>query len=296
MASAISRMIKLSLKKLVQSSFYPRLNIEKLRWDDFVTPSPSSRKYCSSNEDIIHGVPCYWLTPKSALSEKIILYFHGGAFVCGPSLLHWRMLSQISYDTGFRSIMVNYRKAPESPYPASMEDMMNVYNDLLSYTSGENIIFMGDSAGGGLALSMAMKLRDEEKLLPSKLVLLSPWMDITMENPSLPAIEEKDQMLAISGLKEAGDLYSQDIESYNPYVSPLFGSLKDLPPALLLIGTHDLLLCDSRILKEKAEETEYNLKYKEWDEMFHVWMLNVPYLPEAKKAVENIVDYILNRP
>ena len=259
MASIQSRMIELSLKKLVQDCFTPLLNVKKLRIDDFHKPGPSAKKYCHTDEVIIHGVPCHWMTPKKVRSPKLILYFHGGAYVCGPSLLHWRMLAFISRKTGYRSIVVDYGKAPEAPYPAGMDNMMNVYKDLLSYTDSENIIFMGDSAGGGLALSLAMKLRDEEIHLPSKLVLLSPWLDVTMNNPALPEVEELDHMLAIPGLKEAGILYSGEEDPLIPYISPLFGSLKNMPQTMLMIGTHDLLLCDSRILKEKADEINFDL-------------------------------------
>lgn len=292
MASLQSKMISLSLKKLVQSHFSPKLNVEKLRWDDFYKPSPSAKKNCSTEEVIIHGVSCYWMTPEEIQTDKIILYFHGGGFVCGPSLLHWRMLSQVSKNTGISSIMANYRMAPEHPYPAAIDDMMNIYEDLLRYRDANNIIFMGDSAGGGLALSMSMKLRDEEKPLPSKIVLLSPWLDVTMDNPLIPEVEDLDQMLAVSGLEEAGKLYSGNESPLNPYISPLFGSLIGLPPVLLQVGTHDLLICDCRILKEKADEAGFNLKYEEWDEMFHVWMLNIPYLPEAREAVSEIEKFI----
>jgi len=292
MSSIESRMIKKSLKKLVQSSLVPHLDIPKLRFDDFQKPGPSTKRYCHSDEVIIHGVNCHWLTPKKVKSEKIILYFHGGAYVCGPSLLQWRMLAKVAHDSHCMAIMVNYRIAPEYPFPAGMDDMMDVYTDLLSYTETENIIFMGDSAGGGLALAMAMKLRDSERRLPSKLILLSPWLDVTMENPKLPEVEELDQMLALPGLIEAGEHYAGDTDRKESYISPLFGNLEGLPPSLLMIGTHDVLLCDCRILKEKSEETGYDLSYEEWDEMFHVWMLNVPYLREARAAVKRITEYI----
>ena len=292
MASIQSKMIEKSLKKLVQGCFVPHLKIKKLRIDDIKSPVPSTKRHCHSEEVVIHGVPCQWMTPKKGKSSKIILYFHGGAFVCGPSLLHWRMVAHIAHKTGFQAIMVNYRKAPEHPYPAAMDDFMNVYQDLLSYTDPENIIFMGDSAGGGLALSMAMKLRDMEFPLPSKLLLLSPWLDLTMNNPSLPEMEELDHMLAILGLKEAGNYYSSNDDPLSPYLSPLFGSLENMPKTMLMIGTHDLLLCDCRILKEKADEINFPLHYEEWEKMFHVWMLNVPYLPEAVKAVKGIIRFI----
>lgn len=292
MASVQSKVISLTLKKLVQSNYSPTLNIDRLRWDDFHKPGPASRKNCSIEEVIIHDVPCFWMSPDHIRSKKIILYFHGGGFVYGPTLLQWRMLSLLSKKTGIQSIMSDYRKAPEHPYPASIDDMMHIYEDLLLSRKAEDIIFMGDSAGGGLALSLAMKLRDMKKPLPYKMVLLSPWLDVTMKNPLIPEIEQLDQMLAVQGLIEAGKYYSGDEDPLNPYISPLFGSLEGLPPILLQIGTHDMLLCDCRVLKEKADESGVHISYREWDEMFHVWMLNIPYLPEAREAISEVEKFL----
>ncbi len=285
-------MIKLSLEKLLHSSFYPDLNINKLRIDDFLKPSISSKRHCQSKNITINGITCNWMIPHQLTSPKILLYFHGGGFVCGPSLLHWRMVSQLSKDIGCKSLIVNYRRIPEYPYPAAIEDMENVYNELLSETEPENIIFIGDSAGGGLALSLTMKLRNKKKPLPSKMILLSPWLDVSMKNPQIPELEELDHILAIPGLEKAGILYAREVPQENPYISPVFGDLSGLPPALLLIGTHDLFLFDCRKLKEKAVKSNFILNYQEWEEMFHIWMLNVPYLPEAREAVKEISKYI----
>ncbi len=288
------RMIKISLKKLVQIHFTPHLEIEKLRRDDCLNPSSSAKKHCHVESLLIDDINCFKITPKKFHSEKILLSFHGGAYACGPSLLHWRMISQLSFKLGCRSIIVKYKRTPEYAYPAAMDDMLKVYTSLLLENKPENIIFIGDSAGGGLALTTAMKLRDEHKPLPLKLVLLSPWLDLSMDNAAIEELEDLDQMLALPGLKEAASLYGGTNDLKNPYISPIYGNLDGLPPTLLLIGTDDLLLADCRKFKNKSEQSNYRLKYQEWDEMFHVWMLNVPYLPEANKALEEIETFIQN--
>ncbi len=285
-------MLNLTLKKLVQVHFNPHLNVEKLRIESFVKPSPMARKQCLSEDFRLDEIQGSWLFPHKKKSNKIILYFHGGAYVYGPSILQWRMLSHISKSTGCTALMVNYRCAPEHPYPAAMEDMETVYDYLTNFMKSEQILFMGDSAGGGLALGLAMKLRDRKKQLPAKLILLSPWLDVSMTNKGIKGQAELDNMLAIPGLSEAGQMYCGKEDEKNPYISPVHGDIRDLPPIYLMIGTHDLLLPDCREFQRRAQEEGVSLKYEEWEEMFHDWMLNIPYLPEATEAVQKITRWI----
>ena len=295
MASGMSKMINLSLKKLVQIHFRPRLNISMLRIDDSEKPSPMARKHCRAQNFEQDNVRGTWLYPVNRHSCKVILYFHGGAYVCGPSIMQWRMLSHISWKSGYRALLINYRKAPEHPFPAALEDMEKTYDILLENTNPKNIIFVGDSAGGGLALALAMKLRDEGKPLPEKMVLFSPWLNVEMDNPETAAWEERDNMLALPGLQEAADLYCGKENKKKPYISPLSGDLNNLPPSYLMVGTNELLLPDCRKLRKKAQEAGWNLKYEEWEEMFHVWMLNIPFLPEAREAINKILQFIQDR-
>lgn len=292
MASKISKMINLTLRKLIQVNFTPHLNVDRLRFDDFEKPSPMARKHCRAEDFELNGIHGSWLFPLKKKSNKIILYFHGGAYVCGPSIMQWRMLSHISRETGYTALMINYRCAPEHPFPAAMDDMEQVYDYLTQYMKSDQIIFMGDSAGAGLSLGLAMKLRDNKKNLPAKLVLLSPWLDVAMTNKEIEGQVELDNMLAIPGLKEAGEMYCGDNDIQNPYISPINGNIKGLSPMYLMIGTHDLFLPDCRIFHKRAQEGGLSLQYEEWEEMFHVWMLNIPYLPEAAEAVGKIIRWL----
>lgn len=290
--SKTSKMLNFTLKKLVQGNFNPHLNVEKLRMENFPKPSPMAKKNCFSEDFLLDKIQGSWLFPHEKKSNKIILYFHGGAYVYGPSILQWRMLSHISKASGYTALLIDYCCAPEHPYPAGMEDMEKVFDYLTHFLKSDQIIFVGDSAGAGLALGLAMKLRDRKKDLPAKLVLLSPWLDVTMTNKEIEEQADLDNMLAIPGLQEAGQMYRGKADPENPYISPVRGNIKGLPPMYLMIGTHDLFLPDCRKFHKRAQEEGISLKYEEWEEMFHDWMLNIPYLPEATKAVQKITMWI----
>lgn len=295
MASIQSRMINRSLKRMVQGCFTEGLKLERLRKDDFRVPSPSVRKRCLPEPFSHDNIEGTWLHPgkkNKGNANKTILYFHGGAYVSGPSILHWRMLCHICCDSGYDGLLVNYRLAPEHPYPAGLSDMESAYEYLLKKRDSGDIVFMGDSAGGGLALALAMKLRDDGKPLPRKLVLLSPWLSHEMEGPETESQTGLDNMLALPGLRHASAYYRSGENLKNPYISPIFGDLKNLPPAFLMTGTLELLLPDCREFRLKAEKEGMDLVYEEWEDMFHVWMLNVPYLPEARTAVSRLVSWI----
>jgi acetyl esterase/lipase len=285
-------MINKSLKKMVHGLFSNGLKLEKLRKDDFPEPGPLARKRCHIEEFHTETAKCHILYPRKKDFKKTILYCHGGAYVSGPSLLHWRMLSHLALTGSYRIFMVNYPKAPEHPYPAGLNAVDEIYDGLVKETDSENIIVMGDSAGGGLALALAMKWRDEGKSLPGRLVLLSPWLNIAMDNKETEEQAELDNMLALPGLGEAANYYSQGRDLKDPYLSPLFGDLTGLPRTILMIGTLDILLPDCRDFRKKAETAGLDLTYEEWDQMFHVWMLNSPYLPEANEAVSRILEWL----
>lgn len=277
---------------MIHGLFSDGLKLEKLRKDDFPEPGPLARKKCLIEKIDTTGFYGHWIYPRKSDFKKTILYSHGGAYVSGPSLLHWRVLSHLVLTDNYRVLLVNYPKAPEHPYPAALNAVESAYLKLLEDTAPDDIVIMGDSAGGGLTLALAMKLRDEGKTLPSRLVLLSPWLNLAMDNEETPKQAERDNMLALPGLADAASSYRGTEELQNPYISPLFGSLEGLPPTLLMIGTLDILLPDCREFRRKAEAASLDLTYEEWEGMFHVWMLNIPYIPEAVEAVSRILNWL----
>lgn len=277
---------------MIHGLFSDGLKLEKLRKDDFPEPGPLARKRCHIEKIETEEFSGHWIYPKKKDYGKTILYCHGGAYVSGPSLLHWRVLSHIALSGNYRILMINYPKAPEHPYPAALNAVYSAYRHLLENTVSDDIILMGDSAGGGLALALSMKLRDDNQSLPSRQILLSPWLNLAMDNEDTPKQSELDNMLALPGLADAAGFYRGKEDPRHPYISPLFGSLEGLPPTLLMIGTLDLLLPDCRDFRSKAEAASLDLTYEEWDDMFHVWMLNIPYIPEASEAVSRILDWL----
>lgn len=287
-----SKMINKSLKKVVQGLFNDGLNLEKLRKDDFPEPGPLARKRSHIEKIENSGFKGHFIYPRKKEYGKTILYCYGGAYVSGPSLLHWRVLSRIAMSGLYRVLMVNYPKAPEHPYPAALNAVESAYLELLSDTKSRDIFIMGDSAGGGLALALTMKLRDDNRPMPAGQVLLSPWLNVTMNNEATKQQIELDNILALPGLAEAAEYYRGEEDPKNPYISPLFGNLEGLPPTLLMIGTLDLLLPDCRDFRKRAESASMDLTYEEWKDMFHVWMLNTPYIPEANEAISRILEWL----
>lgn len=287
-----SRLLNISLKSLVKGLFEEGLNLEKLRKNDIQEPDSYVRRKCRIESYERAGITGTWLYPRKSAFRGTILHFHGGAYVSGPSLLHWRMLSYICRATKYRCLLINYPKAPEFPYPAALTAMESIYLDLQDSTDPRKIVFMGDSAGGGLALALTITLRDKGKPLPLKVALLSPWLDLTLSSQGITEQAEKDNMLALAGLRDAADFYSGKEDKSNPLISPLYGNLEGLPPLLLQIGTRELLLPECRIFHNRTISAGQKIKYEEWEGMFHVWMLNIPYLPEATDAVSSIISWL----
>ena len=294
MESLQSRLIKLLLPSLVKSAYYPTLNVPKARVADVPQPSPGMVKGCSVVAVSRGGVPCLDLVPAKLLSDKILIFFHGGGYVSGPNEWQWRMLAYLCRATGRRGIMVDYRLAPEHLFPAALDDMMAVYRELLKTVPAADICFLGDSAGGGLVMSAALRIKQEQLPLPARLVLLSPFLDTTVSNPAMAALEPVDKALALPGVLAAAKMYAGAHDPKHPYLSPVYGDLAGLPPILLMIGTHDILMPDCRVFKAKAEAAGVALHYEEWDKMFHVWMGVLPILPEARRAIRVVLDFCRN--
>jgi acetyl esterase/lipase len=241
---------------------------------------------------VIDGVVIYILKPPVKTNNRKIIYLHGGAFISGPVRFHWQMLGRMCEMSGSEILVVLYRKSPEHIYPAQMNDLMSVYDHLRRSIDPSNIIFMGDSAGGGLAAAAAQKLRDDGMPLPGKLVLLSPWLDLLLTNPEIPKLEKKDKFLDRSSVASSGRRYAGMHNPQHPYLSPVYGNLAGLPPTLLMIGTMDLLLFDSRKYRDKAIEAGVELDYQEWDNMFHDWMCLTSILSEAEESVKHITGFL----
>ena len=229
------------------------------------------------------------LTPEGAERGRAVLYLHGGAYVGGSLRTHRGIAAQIALAGGIPVHLVDYRLAPEHPHPAAVEDALAAYSGLLD--SGHDpgsIVVAGDSAGAGLALALAQRLRDGAGPLPAGLVLLNGWLDLALTGPSMEFNRRRDVGLARSHLAQSAELYRGGAELSDPELSPVNADLTGLPPLYLQIGTGDILLSDSERLAERAREAGIDVAFSRYEGMWHDFQLGAGLLREADEAIEDL--------
>ena len=240
----------------------------------------------------IDGISAEWIeAPGAALG--VILYLHGGAYALGSINTHRAFIARLSRATGMRALALDYRLAPEHPFPAALEDATAAYRWLLTQgTDPSQIIIAGDSAGGGLTLSTMVALRDASDPLPVGGVCISPWTDLTNSGASIQKNAHLDPVLSPDYLGRYAQLYFADHDPTTPLISPLFADLAGLPPLLLQVGTDEIILDDSTRFADRARAAGVDVTLEVWDEMFHVFQVAGPVIPEARQAVASIVRFV----
>ncbi|MBN1221994.1 MAG: alpha/beta hydrolase [Candidatus Aminicenantes bacterium] len=239
------------------------------------------------------GVPAEWVNPSNEEGSRFILYLHGGAFVSGSSKAYRGLVWRIAGQTAARILVIDYRLSPEHLFPAALEDSTAAYEWLLSQGMGpDGISVVGDSAGGGLALSLLLALKDKSIPLPACVVCLSPWVDLSCSSPSLESNAAKDPILIPASCRDRAKSYAGEAYLCDPYVSPVFGDLTGFPPLLILVGSDEVLLDDARRLAAKAGSDGVSFDLQVWKGMFHVWPYLAKYLPEGKAAIEQIARFL----
>lgn len=237
----------------------------------------------------IQGHLVYTMNEKER-SQKHILYLHGGAYVESFVRPHWDFLFMLMQNLDCAITAPDYPLAPTHTYEQTFAMVSEVYKDLVKNTGPENLILMGDSSGGGLALALAQLMRNEKVSQPSRIILLSPWLDIGLSNPAINDVDPSDYFLGVEGLRIAGKAYAGDASPEYYLLSPIYGSLENLAKIAIFIGTREILVADTRKLKALADEKGITLDYFEYPGMFHAWMLL--NLPESKKAKQEIMELI----
>ena len=214
----------------------------------------------------------------------------GGGYVNSFASQHWTLMSKLVQALNCTVTAPNYPHAPEYHVHDVFALLLPLYTELAARAGAANVILMGDSSGGGISLALAQRLREEGGEQPRQIILLSPWLDATLSNPDIPEFDRIDPFLGVEGLKYAGEVYARNVDPKNYLVSPVYGSLKDLAPVTLFIGTCDILFPDCRKLRDKAAAEGVTIDYREYDGMVHDWMLGP--LPESKHAIREIVEKI----
>jgi acetyl esterase/lipase len=235
-----------------------------------------------------HGMEVYELTPTAVTPTRTVFYVHGGSYLYPAAAVQWRFVARVAVEAGVRVVAPHYPLAPGTTAGETVDRVTSVLGDL---PSTEPLVVLGDSAGGGLALAITQELRDWGAKLPERVVLIAPWLDISVSDPAQPAMQDGDVMLTVEGLQAAGKLYAGDLPVTDPRVSPLHGDLQDLPPISVFVGTSDLLVHDARALARRAAEIGAVVDVVEAEGMQHVYPM-LPLLPEAKAARRQIVELI----
>lgn len=235
------------------------------------------------------GVSAEWSVAAGAAEDKVIVYVHGGGYVMGSAGSHRDMTGRLSKAAGARVLSLNYRMAPEHPFPAAVDDTVAAYKWLLDQgIKPANIAIAGDSAGGGLAFAALLAIRDAGHPVPAAGVGISPWVDMEGTGESMTTRAVVDPVVQKEGLLGMAKLYLGTADPKNPLAAPLHANLAGLPPLLIQVGDHETLLDDSNRIAERARKAGVDVTLKVWDEMPHVWHLFAPILPEARQAIDEI--------
>jgi epsilon-lactone hydrolase len=250
-------------------------------------------KNVSYRQENLGNIPAQWITPKKVQSDKLLYYLHGGGYLVGSMNTHRRLVSKISREAGIRAVGINYRLAPEHVFPAAVEDSVNGYQILLEKGySPDKIVIAGDSAGGGLAISTLVSLKEKGLPMPAAAVCLSPWTDL--EATGKTNINGCEDILDYSKVKLVAQLYTGNKNLRHPLASPIYADLSGLPPLYIQVGSSEVLLDDAVRLHKKALAYGVNSLLEEWKGLFHVWHAYDFILPEASTAIKKIAAFINN--
>jgi acetyl esterase/lipase len=262
------------------------------RLDFFAGMVPTARGV-QVKKDSVAGLYAEWLTPAGAPEDKLLLYWHGGAYVIGSCKSHRPFVSHIARQAGIRALLPEYRLAPEHPFPAAVEDSVNVYRALLRQGyEPANIIVGGDSAGGGLAVAMLLSLREAGDPLPGAMILLSPWLDLSGQGDSMITRAGRDPWFHAQHLAAITRYYCDEGELTNALASPVFADAAGLPQSLIQVGDDELLLSDSERFAENIRAGGGQVEIDVWPHMWHVWQMFIGLMPESRRAVEKLGTYI----
>ncbi len=242
--------------------------------------------------DCVGSVLAEWFHTLGAPEDEAILYFHGGAYMAGSIASTRPLAVDFAQATGRNVLSFEYRLAPENPYPAALEDAMAVYRHMLSLgLSASRIAFVGDSAGGGLEMATALKAREEGLPLPAAIAALSPWVDLTLSDESYVENKAVDPLLERRKLLRAVMYYAYGKSLFDPFISPVFADFTGFPPTLIHVGTHEVLLGDSRKLYAAMKRDGVDVELSEWEDMWHVFQ--VFDIPESRAAIGRIAEFML---
>lgn len=262
-------------------------------------PTMQIRQQCKIEEKYYKNRKVFIIEPKQTDNKDIVIvYLHGGSYVAEMSTKHWEFIGDFVQDTGIKVILPDYPLTPKYNYKDVFEMIIPLYQEIIEKTNEKKIIIMGDSAGGGMSLALCEKIGEMKIRKPEKLILISPWLDVTMSNERIGKVQKYDRQLNKEALKLAGISYAgkDGIQKY--LVNPINGPIKDLKEINIIVytGTSDILNPDVEILQDKAKKEEIEIQVRQYNNQEHIWMLErgKDKTKEAQEAYEDCVKEVLN--
>ena len=242
------------------------------------------------------GVPSELVSAEGASSDTVTLYLHGGGYVIGSPRTHREFARRLSAASQAQVLVIDYRLAPEDPFPAPVEDAVSAYRWLLDEGyAPERLSIAGDSAGGGLTAATLVSIRDQGLPLPACGVCLSPWVDMEGLGDSMTTRADRDPMVQKEGLVAMAGVYLADADPRSPLAAPMYADLSGLPPLLIQVGGSETLFDDAIRLDEKARSAGVETTFEEWEDMIHVWHIFAPMLDEGQEAIQRMAEFMRDK-
>jgi acetyl esterase/lipase len=240
-----------------------------------------------------NGVPAEWVRADGVADDAALLYLHGGGYCIGSVRSHRGLAAALSRAANVPVLLLDYRLAPEHPHPAAVDDATSAYRYLVDVgIAPSRLAIAGDSAGGGLAFTTLLALRDQRQPLPAAAAAISPWTDLECNSPSFDSRAHLDPMVTDTGLKRMADWFLAGQDPRDPLAAPVHGDLRGLPPILVHVGDHEVLLDDSVRIAERGRAAGADVTLEVWPEMIHVWHAFVGVVPESDAAVARVAEFL----
>ena len=243
------------------------------------------------------GVPGEWSLAPGSDPSRVVLYFHGGGYCSGSIVSHRRMVTEAGRAAQARTLAIDYRRAPEHPYPAAHEDALNAWRFLRAQgIAAEHIAVGGDSAGGNLTLCLISRLRAASEALPGCAWLVSPWTDLTMSGATLATKDAVDPIIHKAYLEELAQAYvPRTMDRKDPLISPLLADLAGFPPVLIQVGSAETLLSDATRLAEALGGADVDVRLEIWPHMIHAWPVWNAGLEDGRRALAAAGEFVRAR-
>ena len=249
-------------------------------------PLPDNTKF---ERILAENVYAEWITNGKVNKDKIFMFIHGGGYYRGSIAATRATVARISSVANVRCLSIEYRLAPEHPFPAAIDDTYTAYNWLIKEgINPKNIIVSGQSAGGGLCLALLLKIKENNGSQPKGAVALSPWTDLSQSGTTMITNANIDPVISKKYLDRMANLYLSKTSNIFPLASPLYGDLSGLPPLLVQVGSAETMLDDSKRFVEKAKEAKVDAQIEIWKDMFHGWHGSAHILKDAEEAIKSI--------